>query len=169
MHTFKDSEGREWRVRINVNTIERVRGIKIAGTHVDLYKLADDGFKPLSELCADPCKLVQVLYAILDPEKVGVTAEQFGEAFAGDALHEATVAFAEELLDFFPEARTRDLLRKALAKGREVKDRMLDQGEKLIAEIQPEAEAAKIIETLAQEQKRKSGNAPASSALTPAV
>ena len=103
MHTFTDNADRTWTVAINVAAIKRVRGL----VQVDLYKLIDDGFKPLAELIADPVRLADVLYCLCKDEADArqVSDEDFGRALAGDAITLAADAFVEELIDFFPDAR----------------------------------------------------------------
>jgi len=60
MHSFPDNAGRTWTVAINVAAVKRVRGL----VNIDLYKLVDDGFRPLGELVADPVQLADVLYCL---------------------------------------------------------------------------------------------------------
>lgn len=158
MHSFQDNAGRTWTVAINVAAVKRVRGL----VHIDLYKLIDDGFKPLAALVADPVQLADVLYCLCQDEAdaKNVSDEDFGRALAGDAITLAADAFVEELIDFFPDARARASLTKVLAAGRKVRDRLLDHAETVIETLDPETEASKLIASF--------GNSPASSASTPA-
>lgn len=105
MHRFCDNAGRTWVVSINVTAIKRVRGL----VGIDLYKLIDDGFRPLGTLVADPVQLADVLYCLCKDEADAkqISDEDFGRALAGDAITLAADAFVEELIDFFPDARTR--------------------------------------------------------------
>lgn len=157
MRTFTDNAGRTWTVQINVAAVKRVRGL--AG--VDLYRLIEDGFQPLGRLVSDPVALTDVLYCLCKQEADArqVSDEEFGRAMAGDAITLAADAFVEELIDFFPDARTRANLRKVVAAGRKVRDRLLDHAEAMIGKIDPEAEASRLIAS--------SGSLPASSASTP--
>ena len=100
MHTFTDNAGRTWTVAINVAAVKRVRGL----VNIDLYKLVDDGFKPLGELVADPVQLADVLYCLCKDEADArnVSDEDFGRALYGDAITLAAEAFVEELIDFSP-------------------------------------------------------------------
>src|SRR5690606_36486963 len=98
MRTFKDSEGREWAIAINVATARRVKDL--AG--VDLLS-ASDG-KLLHELADDPMLLANVLWAIVQPQAQSreVSDEQFGQALGGESIDKATTALLQELVDFFP-------------------------------------------------------------------
>lgn len=158
MHSFRDNAGRTWTVVINVAVVKRVRGL----VNIDLYKLIDDGFKPLGALVADPVQLADVLYCLCKDEAdaKSVSDEDFGRALAGDAITLAADAFVEELIDFFPDARARASLTKVLAAGRKVRDRLLVHAETVIETLDPAAEANKLIASF--------GNSPASSASTPA-
>jgi hypothetical protein len=158
MHTFTDNAGRTWTVAINVAAVKRVRGL----VNIDLYKLVDDGFKPLGELIADPVQLADVLYCLCKDEADArnVSDEDFGRALYGDAITMAAEAFVEELIDFFPDARAREGMRKLSAAGKKVKARLLDHAEKVLDQLDPEAEAQKLIASF--------GSSPGSSGSTPA-
>jgi hypothetical protein len=158
MHTFTDNAGRTWTVAINVAAVKRVRGL----VNIDLYKLVDDGFKPLGELIADPVQLADVLYCLCKDEADArnVSDEDFGRALYGDAITMAAEAFVEELIDFFPDARARAGMRKLSAAGKKVKARLLDHAEKVLDQLDPEAEAQKLIASF--------GSSPGSSGSTPA-
>jgi hypothetical protein len=158
MHTFKDNADRVWTVAINVAAVKRVRAL----ASVDLFKLIDDGFKPLAALVADPVALADVLFCLCKDEAdaKGVSDEEFGRGLAGDAITRAADAFVEELVDFFPDARARAGLKKVMDAGRTVRDRLIDHAEKLIDKIDPEREATSLIASF--------GNSPERSASIPA-
>jgi regulator of extracellular matrix RemA (YlzA/DUF370 family) len=158
MHSFVDNANRTWELTINVAMVKRVRAL----VEVDLYGLVDEGFKSLSALIADPVQLADVLFCLCkeQAEKAGVTDEDFGRALAGDAIARAADAFVEELIDFFPDARARAGLRKAINAGRQVRDKVLTHAETLLKAIDPETEAKKWIDS--------SGSSPASSPSTQA-
>ena len=90
MKTFTDTAGRTWTVCVNVNAIKRVRSL----LDVNLLEVLDDGCKLLAQLHDDPILLVDVLYALCQPqaEAQGVTDIQFGQAMSGDALLQANRA-----------------------------------------------------------------------------
>ena len=157
MHSFQDTAGRLWEVQINVSQVRRVRGL--AG--VDLNKLLDEKCQPLGELLADPCRLVDVLYALCkeQADKAEVTDQQFGESLGGDVLEEAAHAFLEELIDFFPR-RVQETLRKLFAKSRELGQTLLSRAQGLVEDLDVDKLASTWIDSLTKP--------PASSESTPA-
>ena len=156
MHSFVDNSRRTWEVAINVAAVKRIRGL----LGIDLYALVDDGFKSLSKLVSDPVTLADVLYCLCkdQAERQSITDEDFGRALAGDVIPQAADAFVEELIDFFPDARARASLRKAIEAGKAVREKVLNHAEKILDSIDPETEAQKWINS--------SGTWPASSAST---
>ena len=156
MHSFVDNSRRTWEIAINVAAVKRIRGL----LGIDLYALVDDGFKSLSKLVSDPVTLADVLYCLCkdQAEMQSITDEDFGRALAGDAITQAADAFVEELIDFFPDARARASLRKAIEAGKAVREKVLNHAEKILDSIDPEPEAQKWINS--------SGTWPASSAST---
>ena len=143
MHSFVDNSRRTWEVAINVAAVKRIRGL----LGIDLYALVDDGFKSLSKLVSDPVTLADVLYCLCKEQanKQSISDEDFGRALAGDAITQAADAFVEELIDFFPDARARASLRKAIEAGKTVRDKVLSHAEKILDSIDPETEAKKWI------------------------
>jgi hypothetical protein len=160
MHSFRDNAGRTWTVAINVAAIKRVRGL----VGIDLYTLIDDGFQPLGALVADPVRLADVLYCLCQDEADArqVSDEDFGRALAGDAIALATEAFLEELIDFFPDARTRASLTKVLAAGRTVRDKVLTHAEREIESLDPDRVANTLIASFGTSRGR-SDSTPAPS------
>ena len=124
MKTFNDNTGRTWTVTINVDAIKRVKSLLT----VNLLDAIEG--KLLERLVADPVLLCDILYALCKPQAdaEGVKDEDFGRAMAGDAIDAAATAFLEELACFFPKGR-RDLLRKALAKLRQLESIALNADE----------------------------------------
>jgi hypothetical protein len=140
MKTFKDENGKPWVLSVNDGTVKKVRGL--AG--VDLLDLRDGNL--FNELAADPVKLGDILWVLCQDEATaaGIDEMAFARALAGDALDSATNALLEEIVDFFPKPQ-RDVLRKALAKGREVQEREMARAmrrvDKALEEWKPEDES----------------------------
>ena len=157
MHSFVDNSRRTWEVAINVTAVKLIRGL----LGIDLYALVDDGFKSLSKLVSDPVTLADVLYCLCkdQADRQSITDEDFGRALSGDVITQAADAFVEELIDFFPDARARASLRKAIEAGKTVRDKLLSHAEKILDSIDPETEAKKWISS--------SGTWPESSVVTP--
>lgn len=104
MQQFKDTQGRDWQIDINVASLRRVQSV----LKTDLLKVLEDR-KLLERLYGDPMFLVDVLCVLLKPqcEKHGITDEQFAEAMAGDCIEAAAVALIEDLIGFSPSQKDR--------------------------------------------------------------
>lgn len=156
MRAFKDSEGREWIIEINVAAVKRVRDL----LGEDLLQAV--GGDLVERLADDPVLLCDVLYVLCKPkaDERGVSDEDFGRSMVGDVIGNATTAFIEELVDFFPAPR-RGLLSKAFQKL------------KLLEAIAIEAGEAKLDSPEFEQQMRDtisaalSGSLPGLSASTP--
>ena len=100
MKSFTDNLGRTWTLVVNVATIKRVRAL--CGVDLNAIIEVEDG-KPetrlLEKLSTDPVLLVDVLYAVCQPEcdRRQVTDEDFGSAMAGDAIDLATSALLNDI------------------------------------------------------------------------
>ena len=158
MRTFKDNEGRTWSVALNVHQMKRVRahlGIDL----VNVIALDPDGkvkVDLVDRIAGDPCLLVDILWVCVEEEAkaAGVTDEQFGRSLAGDSIEEATRAFLDELVDFFPGAK-RLFLKKAVALSRKFAGESTVALEKALED--PE------LERRVEESMRSSASSPASS------
>lgn len=113
MKPFKDTEGTEWLVKIDVATIKRVRDT----ADVDLLSIGENPTLH-AQLQNDPIFLVDLLYVVCRPQadERGITDVQFGERMAGDAIDAAVEAFLVELVNFFPKVK-RAPLEKAVEKA----------------------------------------------------
>ncbi|TWU17988.1 hypothetical protein [Allorhodopirellula heiligendammensis] len=113
MPHFTDTKNRRWDLTLNVNAVKRVRDL--AG--VNLMRVLDEP-QLLAELSADPILFVDGIFAVVMPQAkdLGVTDEQFGESFDGSTIEDATSAFLEAIVDFFPGAR-RKTLEKVLGRA----------------------------------------------------
>lgn len=111
MHSFFDRRGFTWEVNINVSQVKRVKD----ALDVDLLRLDDEN--NLNRLAQDPVLLADVLFVLCSKQAKdrGVDDVQFGEQLAGDTIEDATTAFLEELVSFFPNQKRR-VLAKALDK-----------------------------------------------------
>ena len=130
---------------VTVDAIKRVRAL----LDVNLLEVLDDGCKLLAQLHDDPVLLVDVLYALCQPqaESQGVTDIQFGQAMSGDALLHANRALLEGLSDFFPSARQRAVMKNLLQKTERVVDRLLDHAEATIDQLDPDSVAQSAIDS----------------------
>ncbi len=163
MRSFKDNQGRQWSVEINVTAIKRVRGL----TGEDLMQVIEGTL--IEKLIRDPVLLCDVVYAICKPEADArsVSDEEFGKAMAGDAIEAATTAVLEELVGFCPSPRDRANLGRVLQATRKVMDRARDLVEKKL----DSGELDRLADRLLSEDPTagsSSTSAPESSASTPA-
>ena len=169
MRTFKDCEGRTWSVTLNVLQMKRIRanlGVDLVNVialdaggkvKVDLVdRIANDPCLLVDRIANDPCLLVDILGVCVEEEAkaAGVTDEQFGRSLAGDAIEDATRAFLDELVDFFPGAK-RLFLKKAVELSRKYAGEMTVALEKALED--PE------LERRVEESMRSSASSPASS------
>ena len=111
MKTFTDNAGRSWNISVTVDAVKRVRSL----LDVDLTEAASG--KLIHQLADSPILLCDVIYCIVKPQadEKEITDEDFGKAMAGDAIDQATTAFLEDLVNFFP-SRKREMLAKVLEK-----------------------------------------------------
>lgn len=99
MKAFKDTDGREWTLDLNVTVIKRVKGLLA----VNLLALSAGEPPLITRLGTDVCLLCDVLFAIVKPQAdaQNVSDEQFGSALGGDVILAAQRALYAEMIDFF--------------------------------------------------------------------
>ena len=143
MPKFKDMEGREWMVNLNVTVLKRIR------SDLDFDPLDIDGGKALEKMMFDPVLLCNVLFLVCEKQAIdkGVTDEQFGESLGGDSIDDATKAYCEALADFTRNPRQRKILRKALSLYEMAKGKVLDRAETRLDEMD-EAKLDEMIDVL---------------------
>lgn len=134
MASFRDASGRDWRVRISVETLRRVKSEHL---QVDLLELA--GGPLLGRLASDPVLLGDLLATICEKEITdrGLSLSEFGELLAGDTIDAATEALLSAMVDFLPESRRR-LLSTARDKMRTAETATIRRAQALIDSIDPE-------------------------------
>lgn len=121
MRTFKDSDGRDWAIEIDVPA----RGRVLTATEFDLLSVLEPG---QIEKLSDPVTLVAVLHSLCVEQvaKLNLTPDQFAHGMRGDALDDAAEALMGAIADFFPK-RQRLVMNKALAKGTQIADDAVNQ------------------------------------------
>jgi len=157
---FTDIKGRAWLIEITVDTVKRVKSL----CEVDLLDIVQDRGKLLSQLTDDPITLCNILYVICkdQADEQKVSDEDFGRGLGGDALEQATVAFLEALVNFFPGHKRR-VLQKVLDRSAEVQSMATDL---IIAKLDDPAIEAHLkarVEKILLTPGDSSGDAPASS------
>ena len=121
MKTFTDNKDRVWEVELNIRQMKRVRDV-LGIDLVNVISANKDGTvstDTLERVANDPILLVDILWVLCEGQAkpAGVTDDDFGSSLAGDSIEEATRAFLDELVDFFPGAR-RLILKKAVGLAR---------------------------------------------------
>jgi len=126
--SFRDKEGREWTVEIDVTTIKRVR----EALDINLLELVVAG-SDLPEKLGDPCLLVDVLYLlckdradILDLDDVA-----FGKAMTPDGIEDAWSSILEGIVNFSPRG-LRPAYQKMLATATRYQEAQATRAKSLI-------------------------------------
>lgn len=115
MLSFKDKLGRQWICRVDVAAIRRVRAL----CNLDLANsvvVHPDGSvdtNVLQALANDPCLLVDTVFAVCkdQADRLNITDVQFAEGLDGDTIEAATLALMEGIVEFFPLAKRRLLMK----------------------------------------------------------
>ena len=136
MRQFTDTKDRVWEVELNVRQMKRVRDI-LGIDLVNVIQAGKDGAvatDTLDRVANDPILLVDILWVLCEGQAkaAGVTDDDFGSSLAGDSIADATRAFLDELVDFFPGAR-RLFLKKAVDLARKYETENLEVLEKALA------------------------------------
>ena len=98
MSSFEDRMGDSWVFDLTFGTIERVK----KDSDLDLLDSVQLN-ETLTTLLADPRRLVEVTYTILEPqiEKAGLSPEEFGSRIGGKQVGEISEALVEAWVHFF--------------------------------------------------------------------
>ena len=136
MRQFTDTKERVWEVELNVRQMKRVRDV-LGIDLVNVIQAGRDGTvatDTLDRVANDPILLVDILWVLCEGQAkaAGVTDDDFGSSLAGDSISDATRAFLDELVDFFPGAR-RLFLKKAVDLARKYETENLEVLEKALA------------------------------------
>lgn len=137
MATFKDTEGREWVLKITVSTVKAVR----EGN--DGIDLADMTGKSFMRLADDPVLLVDTLWRLVEKQAVAqaVAPDDFGVSMGGDAIEEATIALQAAIVDFFPSRKRKIFLRLMAAS-----DKIRNRGQEIAIERATGSEMLEALE-----------------------
>lgn len=134
--TFKDRNGREWTVALNVVAAKRVRelcGVNLADApRTDL----------LVRLANDAILLADVLFALVKPQAdaANITFDQFGESLDGEHMKAGLDAMLEGFPDFFSQPEQRRLMRSIVEKQKQLEPRVMELLEQKLNS--PEVDAA---------------------------
>ena len=136
MKAFTDAKGRSWEIELNIRQMKRVRDI-LGVDLVNVIQTRSDGSiatDTIDRVANDPILLCDILWVLCEQQAklAGVTDDDFGSSLAGDSISDATRAFLDELVDFFPGAR-RLFLKKAVDLARKYETENLEVLEKALA------------------------------------
>lgn len=113
MAFFKDTNGREWRIRLTGPKLQKVR----EATGIALATPSGEGAVAAT---ADGEILTRVLWLLCGDQEPHLTAEQFGEAVAsGEVFDAARVALQDSIVDFTPPPQRPMLLKVLEAERKE--------------------------------------------------
>ncbi len=134
MKIFNDTKGDGWQVEINTTVVKRVKTL----LDINLLSLADDNFALLDRLSTDLILLVDVLYVVCcdQAKEREISDEEFGRRMAGDEIIAARDALIEELINFFPDARRRAMMKTVTGKARALTETILNKGQAAITEVE---------------------------------
>lgn len=133
MKTFKDLEGREWKISLNGWTLERVK----EGANVLLTKLIDDDCKLLVALHDEPLLLVSVLWHMVEEEANDrdISKRDFAMSLAGDVLDEARKALIASIVDFFDDPARRRAIANLVEKATQVGQAVMAKAEQEVNKL----------------------------------
>jgi hypothetical protein len=141
MKSFTDNEKRKWIINVNVTTVMKVRAL----IDFDILDVADQDNGVFIRLAEDPVLLVNVLYALCQEQAIAadVSDEDFGRAMAGNVIARATEVLLDEIVNFTPNQRDRERLRRVLRKLKAVETMAHDRLDAMIEgdELEKTAEA----------------------------
>lgn len=114
MQSFKDTEGREWRISVDLGARPRIK----ARCGFDLLAARDE--KTVLNQLFDMVAAVEILLAVLGPQmdQRQITEQQLLDSINGEALDVAYAGLLQELADFF-RAPTNSHLSTGIRKGLE--------------------------------------------------
>lgn len=121
MRIFKDKNGQDWQIVLNVHQMKRIRaalGIDLVNV-ITLDKEGVVKVDMIDRIANDPCLLVDILWVLVEEQAkaINVTDEQFGAALAGESIENATKAFLDELVDFSPERNASSSRKQSNCRG----------------------------------------------------
>jgi hypothetical protein len=124
MRSFKDKEGKEWQVSVNLGLARKLK----AELDIDLLSNSKEG-NGFTKLAQDLEALAMALYQACEKqakERNISDLDAFLSQFEGDSIQDASDAFLWAVIDFFPEARKREMMGKVMTEFRALKDKALN-------------------------------------------
>ncbi len=168
MRKFSDAAGAKWELRITGGTIKRVSEL-MDGLDLGQPLVGDPPF--LTRFDTEMIFKVDVLCAVLRPEckERDISDEAFAALLEGKVLYDASVAFWEELADFFQSLQRTEVV-KAICRQMEIVKRgvemLTDKLEGPAMDRAIEQKLTEVSERIDQELAEPGGSA-ASTPLSP--
>lgn len=131
MKRFNDATGKQWEIDVHLESIEKVK----SALGIDLTKLFADEMRLINQLSEDQSQLAAVLWEL--QTSPAADRSEFLRGLRGDALEEGFKALLDDVINFFPNSRQRNICRETLAKLWQTVDAIHDQTEKKLAELNP--------------------------------
>lgn len=149
MRTFKDTEGVDWKLSIDMQSAMLIR----TEVGIDILDIAEG--KDLTQISGDLLVLGAVLWLLVVEQAVTLNLDekQFFRRLDGDAIEAATVALVAECLDFFPKEK-RALLKSAWDKIKNVEAKGVQKAMTLL-ETTTDEEFEKLVTGYALDLKQR--------------
>ena len=119
MANFSDLNGRNWVVTLDVYSIKQIK------KELEIDLLDEKVHETLQRIAEDIVIAIDVLYLALKEQldTANISDVEFGRSLAGDCLNDAVGALVEALVDFFPNPRKREFMKKMWEKATSHMDR----------------------------------------------
>lgn len=131
MTSFRDSENREWFVRVNVRTYRELK----EKHDLDLMAFDTDMNDKIMD---DPALIGHILYTCCEDQikDKNLTDIQFWEGLTGDSLRDGIDCFLDGIVNFIQNPKRQDALRKMLKLIRSGEDMILTEINKEIDKLE---------------------------------
>ena len=113
MHSFKDTEGKQWDVRLTLGftdwlSSKRTQDDLVSEGIIEKPFSFYDVNEDFSQILINGHLQMFMIYALVEPqvEKRGITMEDWKNRMDSTTLQDAKEALRNEILDFFPEKKT---------------------------------------------------------------
>ena len=126
MQTFKDFDGQEWTIDLNIATARAIRRRMATVESLQDVDFLDHAALLLS--LNDVFFAADLLFVVCESQanERGIDSEAFGRALRGDVLFDAIAAFTAEYIDFFPDPTIREKIRVVAEKNKETLTLLFD-------------------------------------------
>jgi hypothetical protein len=143
MKSFKDSEGRNWFVKLDLSTLERVE----AATGVCLDDIASGTPKSIMQL-QSPKTLADVLWCLVEPQAVEkkLSRGEFLASIGRDEIGDARKALHDEQVFFSPQ-EVREIMEMCIAEAEANKAMLIEQAKSEVRKAMSEAFATSLPES----------------------